>query len=187
MQDLQDTANDRAWRTFFGVYGPLVWAMARHAGVEANGCDEILSNVMHSFCGAVRRGFRVDHDVGLFRNYLRRITNREILGYRNRQANRGLPLGSITESAYALAPDEYWVDVERAQRWQVCLDRIRRSSAISPRDVHVFEEVVLQGMPVKRVADRYGLTVNRVYGIKHTLIRRLREIRHTLDAELGEV
>ena len=189
IQSLRDQQNDSAWRTFFGVYGPLVYAMARHGGLKDSQAEEVLSTVMRNFVIALKGGFEVNHEVGLFRSYLRTITNREIAAVR-----RGRVLGIAGSSAdpenVAVdheTPDEHWADVERRERWRLCWERLRESRAVSPRDFQVFEAVVLEERPATKVAAQYGVTVNRLYGIKHSMIRRLRKMREKLDQELGEV
>lgn len=179
-----------AWDEFFRVYGPLIYRMARRARLREDAAEELVAVVMRNFVGSVAGGFAFDPQRGRFRQYLRTLANRSI-----RQARRGelaraggrvdIPLESV--AAETDPPEAAWEAAEREERWQACLERLRESSVVSPRDYEAFAALVLRGEPADSVARRFGVTRNRLYGIRHTVIRRLRKIRADLDAELGEV
>jgi len=181
----------RAWDDFFVVYGPVIYRMARHARLDEHAAEDIVAIVMRNFVGSMASGFEFDPERGRFRNYLRTITNRSI-----RQLRRSDCMGNTGNRVdLALeqfadddeAPDAAWEQFEREERWQACLDRLRESSIVSPRDFEAFVALVLKGEGTNVVAHRFGVTTNRLHGIKHSVIRRLRQIREELDAELGEV
>lgn len=185
---LNDPAAE-VWDDFFGVYGPLIYRMARHARLDEHASEEIVAEVMRNFVGSVAAGFAFDPRRGRFRNYLRTITNRSIRNHRGRQARGAcdmveFPVEIVPDDCEA--PDERWQQAEREERWQACLERLRSSSAVSPRDMEAFDAYVLRQEPAHTVARRLGIKVDRLYTIKHELIRRLRQIREQLDTELGE-
>lgn len=179
------TARDRAWEEFFAIYAPVIFRMARHGGLDETGSEELVSTVMRNFSSAVRNGLVLR---GRLRNYLRTITNRQI-----RRDLRLRPKHlSISEMPFEPATDTQngvgtWEAIERQERWRACLDRIRESPAIRPRDWAAFEALVLRGEPTRTVARRYGVTPNRLYGIRHTVMNELRRLKLRLDVELGEV
>ncbi len=181
----------KAWDEFFSVYGPVIYRMARYARLSEDAAQEIVAVVMRNFVSTVAGGFTFDPDRGRFRQYLRTLTNRSIRLYRRREFERAtgrvdLPLESVADASGEV-PSSAWEQAEREERWQACLERMRSSSVVSPRDFEAFEALALRGEPAEKVARRLGVAVNRLYGIKHAVIRRLRQIREDLDAELGEV
>ena len=124
----------------------------------------------------------------LFRQFLRTITNRSIRRYLSDQQDTSsvnYPLEDVAGEADS--PDAAWEQAEREERWQACYSGCGSSSAVSPRDFEAFESYVLKRKPAEAVAKRLGIKVDRIYTIKHELIRRLRRIREELDIELGEV
>jgi RNA polymerase sigma-70 factor (ECF subfamily) len=177
------------WETFFAIYGPLVYRMARHAGLRDDEAEGVVSQVMRDFLSAVRGGFAVDHEVGRFRSYLRTAANNAIRAHlraRRRNGNGKMPL---TEDL-AEAPDDTtveWERMEQLERLRLCFERLRASPAVRRRDVEAFESLVLRGEDAQAVAKRLGITVARVYGIKHEMVKLLRRIRQKLDQEMGEV
>lgn len=179
----------KAWDAFFSVYGPVVYRMARHARLDEHAAEEIVAIVMRNLVGTLARGLDFKPEQGRFRQYLRTIANRSIRRmHRHEMARkRGqiqFPLETIPEDEEPSDAD--WAVAEREERWQVCLARLRESSVVSPRDFGAFEAWVLKGETVATVAKRFGVTTNRLYGIKHTVIQRIRQIRMDLDMDLGE-
>ncbi len=178
-----------AWDTFFRIYGPVVYRMARHAGLSSERADEVVAYVMRKFWGAVKGGFEVNHDVGLLRNYLRTITNQAIRSEKGRRtAGEGSDSMAIENApSREPAPDDIWERTEQEERLLTCLERLRESRSVRTRDVQAFEEYVLQGRRPAEVAKRYQITENRLFGIKHEIIKKLRTVARKLDRELGEV
>ncbi|MFO0972899.1 MAG: sigma-70 family RNA polymerase sigma factor [Phycisphaerae bacterium] len=180
------SARERAWNEFFGIYSPLIYRMARHAGLGETDAEEVVATVMRNFASSVRTGFDLETR---FRQYLRTITNRQI---RREKGGRRVIVLSELRLPDAVAdgesqPDRQWDQFEREERWRTCLERLKSSPAVRPRDWTAFESWVLRGEPAKTVARRYGITPNRLHGIKHKLVNELRKLKIKLDVELGEV
>ncbi len=177
-------ARERAWDEFFAIYSPIIYRMARHARLPEPDAEEVVATVMRNFASSVRAGFELETR---FRHYLRSITNRQIRREKQR-LGRELSLRELS-----LPPDvaddasKQWEQLEREERWRTCLERLKASPAIRPRDWSAFEAWVLQGEPSRTVAKRYGITPNRLHGIKHKLMNELRRLKLKLDVELGEV
>ncbi len=159
--------------------------MSRHSGLGEPDAEDVVATVMRNFANSVRSGFELD---SRFRHYLRRITNRQIRREKQRRvAGHSLSdLSQVSDEA-AVGPDQQWEEYEREERWRTCLERLKASPAIRPRDWSAFEAWVLHGEPASTVAKRYGLTENRLYGIKHNMMNELRRLKTKLDVELGEV
>ena len=178
---------DDAWRTFIAIYGPLVYRIARRAGLSENDAEDVLACVMRNFVQAVERGFEVDHDIGLFRSYLKTTTMNEVIAHTRRE-HRARGTSSVGEAdGGATPPPEFWEQAEREQRWQLCLARLKESSSVRARDYDAFTRYALNGEQAQRVAKDLQITVNRLYGIKHAMIEKARRIWKQLEDELGEV
>ena len=64
---------------------------------------------------------------------------------------------------------------------------MRGSRSVRKRDFEAFKRYALEGEPAGRVAGDLGITTNRLYGIKHDIMKQLRRIWGKLARELGEV
>ncbi|MBA5868086.1 MAG: sigma-70 family RNA polymerase sigma factor [Nitrospira sp. CR1.3] len=180
-------AREQAWGEFFGIYSPIIYRMAKHSGLSEPDAEEVVATIMRNFASSVRGGFTPETR---FRHYLRSITNRQIRREKQR-CRRELALGDLSISPAATdesaGPDRQWERLEQEERWRACLERVKTSPAIRPRDWSAFEAWVIFGEPAKAVAKRYGVTPNRLHGIKHKIINELRRLKLKLDVELGEV
>ena len=176
----------KAWDEFFAVYGPVIYRMGLHRGLHEHDAEEVVQVVMRYFFASVAKG-RFDAARRPFHHYLRRATNNVIRRVRNgvpAVVADGYPLDDLASDD--LLPDAEWEQAEREERWQACVERLRNSSVVSPRDMEAFESYVLRCQPAEAVAKRLGITKGRLYTIKHEQIQRLRIIREQLDAEQGE-
>jgi RNA polymerase sigma-70 factor (ECF subfamily) len=177
-----------SWTTFFGIYGPLIHRYARWGGLAEHDADEVVANVMRNLLQALRGGFEVDHSVGRFRHYLRKIANREIAAQRRRGTRQPVGLEQTPEPPADDEPsEEHWAALERQERLRICLERLRAVPSSRPRDLRAFERYALAGEPAERVALELGISKSRLYAIKHEMIVELRRLRIQLDAILGEV
>ncbi|RJP34103.1 MAG: sigma-70 family RNA polymerase sigma factor [Phycisphaerales bacterium] len=79
-----------------------------------------------------------------------------------------------------------WAVIERQEFLGLCLDRLRRSPAVRPRDFDAFRRYVLDEEPARSVASDLGLTENALYQIKHRLMRHLRQIVERIEREAEE-
>lgn len=176
-----------AWETFFAVYAPLVYRFARHARLADSDAEDVVANVMRNLMKALRGGFEVNHEIGKFRHYLRKVANREINAQRRRAAGVNIDLQDSPEIESAEEHDADWAAAEQRERLRVCLDRLRISPQIGPRDVVAFERYAINGEAAEVVAAELGISRSRLYAIKHEMIQHLRRMKAELDEELGEV
>jgi RNA polymerase sigma factor (sigma-70 family) len=181
-------SDNQAWTTFFGIYGPIVYRYARRAGLRQDDADEVVAAVMRNFVQALRRGFEVDHALGCFRHYLKKVANHEIAAQRRRRGRTVTDLDAVLDvPGREEPPEQYWREIEKQERLRICLERLSVSSAARPRDLLVFQRYAIQGEPPEQVARELGVSTSRVYAVKHEVIRQLRSLRIELDAILGEV
>lgn len=178
----------RAWERFFSIYGPIVYRYARHSRLQEHDAEEVVAHVMRSLVTLFRGGFVYDPALGKFRYYLKTMTNRAIALVRSKGA-AALSLDPVDfRRAAAESPaDEVWERTERQERVRACLEKLRESQELNPRDLEAFERFALRGEPASQVALEMGITVNRLYGIKHSVIKRIRAYMKSLSRVLGEI
>lgn len=179
---------DDAWRTFFEIYGNLTFRYARHAGLSDTDAEEVVAAVVRSIMQSLRSGFKVDHGIGRFRHYLKTVINHAIVAQRKRAAGpiRARDIDKLCEDPPAPVDPEIR-RMEQEERLRLCLDRLRSSRGVRPRDMLAFERYVLNREPAERVARDLGLSTARLYSIRTEMIQRIRETNAKLNVELGEV
>jgi len=177
---------DGAWRTFFEIYGPIAYRFARHRGLRHSDADEVVANVMGNLLRWFRHGGRHDRTIGRFRHYFRTVVNNAITA-QCKPRTSWIDVATVPEPTAPDPDEDRWREIERQERLHVCLERVRSSGRIRPRDWEIFELVVMQHQPPADVARRFGVSTSRVYVIKHEISRWLREVWDELNGILGEV
>lgn len=182
---LADPASPR-WEQFARVYGPIIYTLARRAGLQDNEAEEVVSAVMGAFAHRMRSEFHVDYNRGSFRTYLRTVTRNEISAIRKRRMRIPAPLEGVDVVSETDDPVRQWGDIERQERLAECLRRLRASGDIAPRDYEAFERFALRSMSASETAASLGIPVKRVYWLKHHAIKQLQRINQQLELEFGE-
>src|SRR6185436_17465109 len=80
---LRDWQDQDGWREFFDTYWPLIYRVARQAGLEDGAAQDVVQN---TFIYLTRRmpKFRYDPERGSFKSWLRRVTRSRISVFRRR-------------------------------------------------------------------------------------------------------
>ena len=174
---------DTGWHRLVTVYGPLVYAWCRRAGVQHSDAPDIVQEVMRSVARNIK-GFHHDRRVGTFRGWLRRITKRRIIDFRRRQSRRVAPRavgGSKFQMCLQRQEDPYVNESTLAPSGggisavqQQMLDKVK--ARFSPRNWQIFWMVVVEEHDTTDVAEQFGVTVNVVRLAKSRILKRLREI-----------
>lgn len=186
MIDALADPNSPRWEQFARIYGPIVFTLARRAGLNEQESEEVVAAVMSGFSQRMRSEFHVDYSRGSFRSYLRTVTRNEIGNVRKRRRRAGVPLDGVDVPSDVDDPVRHWSDVERRERLAECLRRLRTSGEIAPRELEAFEMFALREIPAADVAARLDIPAKRIYSIKHETIRRLQAISRQLEIEFGE-
>lgn len=180
LKEEKSERSERAWQIFFQIYGPVIYRFSRHAGLNDGEAEEVLARVVRNLLIAFRNGLVIINEKGRFRHYLRTVTNRVIHAVR---ADR--PRGEDLEAPEPEAELQNWSYFELAERLRACLARLGELG-VNPRDVAVFEALVLRQKSPETIAHQYGLSVARVYVIKHEMIKKVRKLHEKLCGILGE-
>lgn len=176
------------WRTFWGIYGPMVLRLAARRRLGREDAEDVLANVMRTLLQMLRSGFQVDHRKGLFRSLVATLTYRAAAAHlrRTRRMPGSLEVVAETEAG-DLPPDEELARMERLARLRVCLGQLRNDRRIRRRDLVAFERYALDGESAAGVAKALEITPARVHSIKHHMLKRMRNMMMRLEQELGEV
>lgn len=175
------------WCTFWEIYGPLIYRLARGKGLNHHDAQDVVCDVMRALHGKIRRGLKIDHGKGRFRSYLARSVSRATARFRRRFG------GSVRDQMWALAKggsedgvQSVIAALERNERVRLCLNRLRDEPGVRRRDYEAFERSVIFDEPATEVAKRFGISRGRLYGIRSEMMSRLRVMLTRLDQELGE-
>src|SRR5262245_59538737 len=90
---LRKGADAESWRLFVELYTPLVYRFGRRRGLQDADARDVAQKVMARVHRAIGR-FAYDRQRGRFRHWLGRITVREVIRHRQREARPGRGSGA---------------------------------------------------------------------------------------------
>jgi RNA polymerase sigma-70 factor, ECF subfamily len=175
---LAGSPTDDDWRRLLELYQPLLRAWMGRAGVARSDTDdlaqEVLLVVFREVGGFEWRG------QGAFRAWLRTILANRVRDYFRSQKHRPTATGDSDflrrlnelESPES-ALSRLW---DREHDEHVAASLLRRIQGdFAPATWQAFRRHVLEGMPVKSVAEELGLSLNSVLLAKSRVLKRLRQ------------
>ena len=179
---LSEGVDPGAWQEFSDRYAGLIKRVLAERGVQAADRDDITQEVLISLVKAMP-GFEYDPSRGRFRSYLKTVVIRALARRHRRKASPGMELRDEETLPGGEELERIW---ERQWR-QYHMRRAWRQIEVefSPEDRAVFEAYALQGKKAQVVAELHGISVDRVYRIKSTMLGRVTEIVGEQVAEEG--
>lgn len=174
----------QAWQKLIGLYGPLVLAWCRQAGLDPADRADVTQDVFfavhkglpqyqHRKAGGTFRGWLLTITRNLIRDFQRRTfgqpTGQGGSAHQTNLANQPEPLTGLTDGELTPALQELY-------RRAIAL----LESEFEPQTFAAFRMLVVDGKTGDETAQALGLRRSAVYNAKSRVLRRLRE-------ELGEV
>jgi RNA polymerase sigma-70 factor (ECF subfamily) len=182
-------AEGDAWRRLADLYGPLVYAWCRHAGLTESDTADVAQNVFLSVFKKVQQ-FRREGPHDSFRGWLWRITRNEILMLvRQRAKEPQAPGGTDAQQALQQLPEFLASDIAPSATGTQAL--LVRRAILSLRDEfeeqtwQAFWRTTVDGLPGPEVAEELAMTAVAVRGAKHRVLKRLRDYLGRIDAPMA--
>jgi RNA polymerase sigma-70 factor (ECF subfamily) len=179
---LRDDKDTEAWRTFVGVYAPLILGYCRRRGLQAADADDVTQVVLTEVLRCVRGGFEYQPERGRFRDWLGTVTIRKIGRWLQEQAPPGPAALDFDQLA---APDAIWTEEFNVRILQTALQRIQAD--FEPKTWCAFEQAWLHSRPALETAGELELTIDAVYAAKSRVLKRLRQEILLLAEDLPEL
>lgn len=125
LQRLRDPDAHEAWKTFVGIYVPLIYQYGRSRGLQDADALDVTQQVLDE----VRR-FEYHPERGQFRGWLATVTRHKIASLRRRMNRPGQgagPPGSdvILETVASPGEDWDWTRLFKARVLEAAMDRVR--------------------------------------------------------------
>ena len=168
VRDLTDTAS---WAEFDGLYRPFLFKIARRSALSPEDADEIVQEVFAKVAQAIVE-FRLDHERGRFRGWLKAITVRKLID-RRRAKSRSVSAIAIASEPFVFdSLEEEWDREYRRHVLDHAMLEVR--SRVESKTWTCFEEHTLKQRPAEDIASELGMTVNAVYQNAFRTIKRIR-------------
>jgi RNA polymerase sigma factor (sigma-70 family) len=190
---LKNWQDNTSWQDFFRIYWKLIYGVARKAGLTDVEAQDVVQETLISVAKHMPT-FNYDPSIGSFKAWLLNMTRWRIIGqFRKRQPQaeyrlQGTDSTRRTDAAEAVAdpnaPDlsEVWEADWQANLLAAAMEDLKRR--IDPQRFQIFDFYVNKEWPPEKVAERFGVSVDQVYQIKHRLTATLRDEVIRLEKEV---
>jgi RNA polymerase sigma-70 factor (ECF subfamily) len=197
LERLKNLEDEGSWREFFLRYEKKVLSVARSRGLAEHDAEEVAQEVFARLAKSIGN-YQPQSRPGSFRSWLFKLTRwRAADQLRDRnpftphtQSYHGpsddgqgertptierVPAQADAELAFEAESRRHFVDS--------LLKRVERK--VTPKQLQIFQALVLDEVPVAKVAELYGMTVPAIYVIKHRTMAKLRDEIAQMQGQLA--
>ena len=171
---LKDWQDNSSWRDFFDTYWKLIYGVARRAGLTEAEAQDVVQETMVSVAKHIPN-FKYDPAIGSFKAWLLTMTRWRIIG----QFRKRGPIADharesdrdATEAVEKIAdPASQAIDAVWEAEWEnnlleAAIAKVKRR--VDPLKYQIFDFYVNKNWPPEKVAERFHVSVDQVYLIKH--------------------
>lgn len=163
---IRNPQDQASWQLFTEIYTPVILRFLLRRGLQATDAadvaQEILVEVSKCICD-----FDYDAKAGRFRDWLYRVTQRQLYRFWRRQK----PTQELVEVDIEAVVDAEFIDILHRQILEVAMDRVR--AEVEPKTWQVFQATWIENRPASEVALQMNMTIDLVYSAKARFLRRL--------------
>jgi RNA polymerase sigma-70 factor (ECF subfamily) len=187
---LKDTQDQRSWQEFNDRYGHLIFGFARKAGLTETEAEEVVQETMISASKHLPE-FRYDPSVCSFKTWLLNLSRWRVQDqFRKRIPTNPVGVGSRADADRTTTiervadPAAQELDMIWDKEWQTTLLNTALAKIkpqVKPNEWQMFDLYALQGWSPRDVALALGVSVGRVYLVKHRVSGRLKKEMKRLE------
>ncbi|HUA64519.1 MAG TPA: sigma-70 family RNA polymerase sigma factor [Alphaproteobacteria bacterium] len=189
---LKDWNDESSWRDFFNTYWKLIYGVARKAGLTDAEAQDVVQETLISVAKHMP-AFKYDPTIGSFRAWLLNMTRWRITNqFRKRQPaaeHRSEGASSSGTGTVDALPDPVSVDLDAIWQaeWETnlmtaAMNNLRRR--IEPQRLQIFDFYVNKEWPPEKVAERFKVSLDLVYQVKHRVTEAIRDEVSRLEREM---
>ncbi len=183
---LADLRDDRSWREFCLAYEERIRAIARRRGLQEADAQEVAQDVLRRVAQTIH-DYRPNGRRGAFRSWLFQLTRWRASDHlRKRLRDDPLPAFSFAPrqsddgpaaaeiDRIGAAPEVHRQFELEAQRYvlDTLLSRLERT--VAKKHLQMFQMVMLDEVPVPRVAELFRTRPATIYVVNHRVLEKLR-------------
>ncbi len=172
---LKNREDQASWQEFFDTYWPLIYRVAKKAGLTDAEAQDIVQETVISVANKLP-GFIYDPKVCSFKTWMLRLTRWRIIDTLRKRLPHSVSSttdgdGTAT-SMLERIPDEssFNLDAVWDEEWEksllsAALQRVK--PLLKPEHYQIFDLYALRQLPVSQVAEIMGISAARIYLVKH--------------------
>ena len=182
---LENADDMAAWEEFAGLYGPVVFRVARRRGLQPADADNLVQEVLLSVAQSVSKWIE-RNDRGSFHAWLLRIAHNEAVDMLTRRATRGLGLDgepgkkllddvSARNDLSSLIEREY-----QDELFRLAADRVQQ--IVSHQTWQAFWLTEVECQTVQQAAETLGTSSGHIYVSRSRVMARIKEFVQEYEA-----
>jgi RNA polymerase sigma factor (sigma-70 family) len=189
IERIRNPEDEDAWERFARFYQPLILRFARGQGCDAHMCRDVAQETLVDLLSIMPR-FTYNRGHGRFRGFLYEVVRRRVMAaFRQRRRYASVEAGEEGTPWPALATQpeisqEVWDQEWQRQLFLEALARLR--ARVQPSSYAAFHDYTVLGEAADSVCQRFSLTPNALYQIRHRLLATLKQIATEIEAELDD-
>ena len=184
LEELKFSNDAPIWTIFHDHFHTVVVKFARHMGLSVTDAEDAAQDTMLAFVKAFRDG-KYEREKGHLSDWLFGVAKRVILNFRRRQPLEQLMADKTTGTSFwDLVQDNHSIKRSWESEWRCmvlarCLEQIRKE--IDAKLFKAFELYALSELPVDKVAEELGMSLNAVYIAKSRVLSRLHQLEQQFE------
>lgn len=192
---VKNLTDDRSWTEFFARYQRIVQSVARSRGLSEHEAEDVMQEVFKRVAETIGK-FSAAPRPGSFRSWLFQLTRwraDDKMRERERQvwgklSNRPLgdgPQDGAPAPEHVQTPEELEANfATEAHRHLIETLFKTVEHTVTPKQLQIFQLLVIDETPVEKIAELYHITPAAVYVIKHRVITKLQAEVKRLQLQL---
>jgi len=180
-------SDESAWVRFFELYEPAIRKFAEYQGAKGE-AEDIAQEILLKLVGILREG-KYSASAGKFRCYLATLIRREVISFwRKGQARAAGDHVSIDNPDAGIdIVDTFDAGAELDAKWRLArheaaVEHALTKTALSQQSKDIYRAYVIDELPLKEVAKRFGVSENVISQTK----TRVGKMIETLEAGLED-
>jgi RNA polymerase sigma-70 factor (ECF subfamily) len=191
LERIKDLGDESSWREFFDTYRKLIYGIALKSRLTEVEAQDVVQETMLSVTKHIAT-FKYDRTIGSFKRWLLNMARWRILDqFRRREtlAVRPVQDASVETQWMDKIADPLSMDLNALweAEWQkavleVAIGKVKRG--IDPEKYQIFDFLVNKEWPPQKVADSFGISIDRVYLAKHRIIELIKKEVERIQSEI---
>lgn len=188
---LKNWQDDASWQVFFNVYWKLIYGIARKAGLADDEAQDVVQETLISVAKHMPT-FKYDPSIGSFKAWLLNMARWRIISqFRKRQPvaeHKANESGTRTDTVDAAPdPNAPGLDAGWEAEWETNLLHAAMENLkhrVDSQRCQIFDFYVNKEWPPEKVAERFNVSIDQIYQIKHRMTEALRVEVSRLEKEM---
>ncbi len=184
---LPNAEDVRAWDEIVGLYGPLVYRLARRQGLQPADAEDLVQEVLAAVSRSIGQWLERP-DRGRFRAWLFRIARNTSINFLTRPKHRPLGTGgsgaiNVLAELAASDTDSELFDAEyRREKFRWASRQVRET--VTEKTWQAFWRTTMEDRPIAEVAKELEMSAGSIYIARSRIMAQLRDlVRHFEERE----